>query len=645
MPVCMSFFTLLVAIMLLFSPAQASASMPATLPESDAPVASELKLFQLDYKDVIAIAVETRLPADSTADPLTYKLEPTYQVNQQSGLVEVTLAAQPTLPELTGQTTFTKTIASPRLKQLTITATAANELKIAAAYNSQTTNVQVTTVKRKQVKHPDNTITFRTYLVLRFINTAPGTPPKTIVLDPGHGGTALGATSNFLFEKELNLDIALLSRDLFTQHGYDVYMTRTNDSNPSLLDRADAANILDADALISVHNNSMPTDMPDAAKKLYRGTTALYNSSAPKPAKELAALIADQVACTLRIPQYPLQDRSGLVVLNSTWVPAVIAEIAMMPHPQDAKMISQRVYRLEAAQAIVKSTDTYFKIKSPPLPAGTPATVTNNSRAVSDANGTLYYLDLAGDTYASAVEKIYRLNPGESTPTILNDDEAWNLNISGKYLYYSNWSDNHRIYRLSLDGTEKTKITDAPANQVTVAGEWLVYIKWTNSRSAQDNNIYKTSLDGSITQKINSDQSENLSIIGDWVYYLNASDGYKMYKVKLDGTGRTKICDDQAVFMAAAGNTLYYSNYDDGERLYAIGTDGQNRVKLTDDKAGFIAVANGTIYYTNTSANHALYSIKAATQNRQMICDLGVGPLPITIVNNTLYYNRLFFRP
>jgi hypothetical protein len=67
-------------------------------------------------------------------------------------------------------------------------------------------------------------------------------------------------------------------------------------------------------------------------------------------------------------------------------------------------------------------------------------------------------------------------------------------------------------------------------------------------------------------------------------------------------------------------------------------------MKLTNDKAGFIAVANGDIYYTNTSANDALYRIKAKTKIPQLICDLGAGPLPITIVNNTLYYHHLFFR-
>jgi N-acetylmuramoyl-L-alanine amidase len=129
-----------------------------------------------------------------------------------------------------------------------------------------------------------------------------------------------------------------------------------------LLDRADAANILQADVFLSIHNNSVPTDMPDAARKLYRGTTALYNAAAPKPAKELAKLLADELSSTLRIHKYPLQDRPNLVVLNSTWVPAVIAEVAMMPHPQDAKMLSQRVYRQQAAQAIFQAVEKYFSL-------------------------------------------------------------------------------------------------------------------------------------------------------------------------------------------------------------------------------------------------------------------------------------------
>ncbi|CQR72654.1 N-acetylmuramoyl-L-alanine amidase LytC precursor [Sporomusa ovata DSM 2662] len=358
MPVFISYVTMFIAIIFLFSPMPAAAELAKTLPASVVAV----KTFQLDHKDVVAVAVETRLPAAGVPDPLAYTFEPHYHITERNHILTLTVAAQSTLPADSNAATLINF--SPRLTKLAINPDSKNDFILTAAYSSRNTTATVTTVKRKRVMQPDDTIIFRTYLVLTFSDILTSPPHKTIVLDPGHGGTALGATSNYLLEKELNLDISLLSRDIFRQHGYDVYMTRTDDSNPSLLDRADAANILQADVFLAIHNNSMPADMPDAARKLYRGTTALYNSAAPKPAKELATLLANELANTLHLHQYPLQDRPGLVVLNSSWVPAVIVEVAMMPYPQDAKMLSQRVYRQQAAQAIFQATEKYFSVSA-----------------------------------------------------------------------------------------------------------------------------------------------------------------------------------------------------------------------------------------------------------------------------------------
>lgn len=360
MPTFMSLFTIAISLAMLLCPLSTAANPPK--PIQPTAVITELKCFSLEHKDVIAVAVETRLPAANISNTLSYMLEPQYRVKAQDNSIAITISGQQTLPELNNQNLYSKAITSSRLSQIALTDNT-NELTLTAVYNDRLTQPQITTVKRKRVINPDNTITFRTYVLMSFDDLG-NTPTKTLVLDAGHGGPALGAASNFLLEKDLNLDIALLCRDLFRNHGYDVYMTRTDDGNPSLLDRADAANILNADILLSIHNNSMPEDMPAAAKKLYRGTTALYNSTAPKPAKELAMLLADEVAGALRIHQYPLQDRPGLVLLNSSWVPAVIVETAMMPHPQDAKMLSQRVYRNEAAQAIFQATEKYFAISS-----------------------------------------------------------------------------------------------------------------------------------------------------------------------------------------------------------------------------------------------------------------------------------------
>jgi len=354
MPGFMFSFGLILSLLLLFSPSPAQANQQAATAKITA-----IKTFSLSHKEVVAVAVETRMLSTSVDDQLNYTFEPQYRITESTNSATLTVTAEHDLPD-----NLPIVPAASHLLRLTTDTISNNTFTLTATCHPQFNKTSIMTIKRKRVVQPDETIIFRTYLVLTFSDdTTP--PPKTIVLDPGHGGTALGATSNELVEKDLNLDIALLSRDLFSQHGYEVYMTRTDDSNPGLLDRADAANILQADIFLSIHNNSVPTDMPDAAKKLYRGTTALYNAAAPKPAKELAQLLADELSSKLRIHQYPLQDRPNLVVLNSTWVPAVIAEVAMMPHSQDAKMLSQRVYRYQAAEAIFQAVEKYFSFIPP----------------------------------------------------------------------------------------------------------------------------------------------------------------------------------------------------------------------------------------------------------------------------------------
>jgi len=324
----------------------------------------EIKVFSLQRKDVVAIAVEQCLPTADIPDPLQYMMRPQYSEKISGTRLEVTLsnvAATSSLTELTitgGK--VIKYFNGVRLNQVTVEEIGNHQLRVIAVY-PDTAQVRITTVKRKRVNNPDNTTTYRTYVVLTFYKPKVDTN-KVIVLDPGHGGSSLGATGNYLYEKDLNLDIALLAQDLFLKSGYDVYMTRIDDSPVELLDGADAANILDAASFISVHNNSVPEDMPESAKKLCRGTTVLYNSAALHPAKDLASIMCDELVRTLRTHKSPLQDRPNLVVLNSTWVPAVIAEVVMLPDPQDAKMISQRIYRQRSAEAIVTATEKYFRL-------------------------------------------------------------------------------------------------------------------------------------------------------------------------------------------------------------------------------------------------------------------------------------------
>ena len=80
-----------------------------------------------------------------------------------------------------------------------------------------------------------------------------------IVIDAGHGGDDPGSISanNNAREKDCNLAIAMaMKEELGKYDGVKVYMTRTGDGWITNSGRAMIAASLNADFLISIHNNS-----------------------------------------------------------------------------------------------------------------------------------------------------------------------------------------------------------------------------------------------------------------------------------------------------------------------------------------------------------------------------------------------------
>lgn len=78
-----------------------------------------------------------------------------------------------------------------------------------------------------------------------------------IVIDPGHGGTNLGTTQNGFEEKTMTLVTAQAMYDELIQYdNVTVYMTRTDDRDMDLKERAEFAASVNADFLFSLHYNA-----------------------------------------------------------------------------------------------------------------------------------------------------------------------------------------------------------------------------------------------------------------------------------------------------------------------------------------------------------------------------------------------------
>ncbi|MCD8019540.1 MAG: N-acetylmuramoyl-L-alanine amidase [Clostridiales bacterium] len=167
-----------------------------------------------------------------------------------------------------------------------------------------------------------------------------------LVLDAGHGGTDSGATGNGYREKTLNLAIVKAAKTYFDDDSrFKVYYTRTSDTYPSLSDRYNLANNVDADLFISVHINS-------ASSSSATGTEVLYNSSRNSTtkkngitSKKLATAILKSVVATTGFTNRGLKNRTDLAVLNHTTMPASLIEYGFISNSTEARKMNANTTR------------------------------------------------------------------------------------------------------------------------------------------------------------------------------------------------------------------------------------------------------------------------------------------------------------
>ena len=187
---------------------------------------------------------------------------------------------------------------------------------------------------------------------------------KIICLDPGHGGTDVGAIGHKgnkeIYEKDVTLSIALPLRDMLTSAGAKVVMTRSTDkdvygpwadADPELQARCDVANQANADVFVSIHIDSFSNGSVD-------GTTAYYY---PKTAKDLmlAQMLHQSTMNLLSIPDRGV--RSGHLYVNvNTKMPSVLMEMGYISNPHRVQMLTSSWGPKSIAKSLFKGLVDYF---------------------------------------------------------------------------------------------------------------------------------------------------------------------------------------------------------------------------------------------------------------------------------------------
>lgn len=163
-----------------------------------------------------------------------------------------------------------------------------------------------------------------------------------IVLDAGHGGSNPGAVYQGRQEKDDVLALTLAIGRILEDRGVDVYYTRTSDIYESPAQKAQEGNQVGADYFVSIHRNFSP--YPNQ----YSGVESLVYSRYGAAA-QMANNINQQLEA-VGFLNLGVNERTNLVVLNRTQMPAVLVEVGFLNTDADNQLFDERFD--DIAQAI-----------------------------------------------------------------------------------------------------------------------------------------------------------------------------------------------------------------------------------------------------------------------------------------------------
>ena len=183
----------------------------------------------------------------------------------------------------------------------------------------------------------------------------------TVVIDPGHGGEDGGAVnSDGVLEKDINLDISLKTADLLNFLGFNVVMTRTDDTALSddeqtvharkVADINNRLKIFNSDennVVISIHQNKFEQSQ-------YHGTQVFYS-----PNKEDSCVLAESIKYAVKKLIQPDNEReckksdSGIYLLKHATVPAIIVECGFISNSEECANLLDEIYQKQISYAIV----------------------------------------------------------------------------------------------------------------------------------------------------------------------------------------------------------------------------------------------------------------------------------------------------
>ena len=192
---------------------------------------------------------------------------------------------------------------------------------------------------------------------------------REIVLDAGHGGLDPGAVSaDGISEKDINLDIVLILRDLLTASGFSVTLTRETDCSlheegcrtvaekktSDLKKRLSIIKEHPQAVVVSVHQNHF-------GESKYHGAQMFAG-----PKNEQSRALAEYLQASFRQTLQPENTREVKTATSSVYIiheapnPIVLAECGFLSNPQESKQLADPDYRKAVALTLYQGILAYY---------------------------------------------------------------------------------------------------------------------------------------------------------------------------------------------------------------------------------------------------------------------------------------------
>lgn len=183
---------------------------------------------------------------------------------------------------------------------------------------------------------------------------APGSGQRKARVSSGTAGVGTKKA-----EYVVNLEASLLLKEMLTEKGYKVCMTReSHDVNISNAERAELANREGAHMTIRIHCDSIGNGGKTGATLLVPSKTSKYTSNIYDKSYAYADILKTKLK-EKGVKVNGIFERSDMTGFNWSRVPVVIFEMGFMSNYNEDRMLSDPNYQRKLMEAVVEALDAY----------------------------------------------------------------------------------------------------------------------------------------------------------------------------------------------------------------------------------------------------------------------------------------------